>query len=186
MKKAIPIFAVVLLIVSGAFLMFYPDRQKYSGEIIIYQEEISHLMQASQTIAEMKGEKSGILSEQGAREELIKREMIKQLIRQEGFEVSDEELQQIAAQQEESYRMLEEAMKASETERQYAEKTMNNMEAMAKAYGMTLEEYQEYSVEMTAFTVAKKRLLKEKFGSDENKMEQYLEQHWDEFHITVS
>lgn len=186
MKKAIPIFAVVLLIVSGAFLMFYPDRQKYSGEIIICQEEISHLMQASQTIVEMKGEKSGILDEQGAREELIKREMIKQLIRQEGFEVSDEELQQIAAQQEESYRMLEEAMKASETERQYAEKTMNNMEAMAKAYDMTLEEYQEYSVEMTAFTVAKKRLLKEKFGSDESKMEQYLEQHWDEFHITVS
>lgn len=186
MKKAISVFAVALLIVSGVFLMFYPDRQKHSGEIIIYQEEIFHLMQASQTIAGMTGEKSGILDERGAREELIKREMIKQLIRQEGFEVSDEELQQIAAQQEESYRMLEEAMKASETERQYAEKTMGNMKAMAKAYGMILEEYREYSVEMTAFTIAKKRLLKEKFDNDESKMEQYLEQHRDEFHITIS
>lgn len=147
-KKVLFFITIVCLLSFSLFLFNQNLQDKIIASVSgsdITNGEVASFLKASQLSASFSNsDTSSITNKQTALNYLIEKEIISDLVKENNLSLSEQEVQAIRSSQDETFQLIEDALEnGSDTEKMYAQQTMESVEKSAQAYGVSMEEYRE-------------------------------------------
>ena len=189
-KKVLFFITIVCLLSFSLFLFNQNPQDKIIASVSgsdITNREVSSFLKASQLSASFSNsDTSSITNKQTALNYLVEKEIISDLVKEKNLSLSEQEVQAIRSSQDETFQLIEDALEnGSDTEKMYAQQAMESVEKSAQAYGVSMEEYREMIVDSLVFSAEREKLLSEKFHQNEQELQTYIQDHFEEFDVII-
>ena len=189
-EKSLFFITIVCLLSFSLFLFNQNPQDKIIASVSgsdITNREVSSFLKASQLSASFSNsDTSSITNKQTALNYLVEKEIISDLVKENNLSLSEQEVQAIRSSQDETFQLIEDALEnGSDTEKMYAQQAMESVEKSAQAYGVSMEEYREMIVDSLVFSAEREKLLSEKFHQNEQELQTYIQDHFEEFDVII-